>query len=94
MAASSPHAVARRLFKWAFGNQERTAAIDTAFDAAMTGALSKGGLNNLSSSSKNAISITMQQGMSEPDRQMALELARDWLAAGIMPSNRGRVGFF
>lgn len=91
--AASPHLAARRIFKWAKGNAERTAGVIAAFDAAVTGMLTKGGMSTLSSSAKNAISITMTLGMPEADRQAALEIAKDALENGTFPSTRGRVGF-
>lgn len=79
--------IARNLFYYAKGNPQRIAAIQAAFDESVAGALSKGGLDMISSASKNNVSMSKLVGMPEMDRQNALRWALAYLAAGFVPSS-------
>lgn len=94
MATSNPTEVARNLFHYARGNEERTAAIRDAFDAAMLGALTKGGMDSLSNAMKNGVQMAKVVAMNEQDRQTALRLATQWLANDAMPSLSRSLGRF
>ena len=92
--ASNPREVARNLFHYAKGNAARVAALQSAFDSAMTGALTKGGMDNLTSAMKNGVQMNKLVGLNEQDRQTALRMAIDWLAAGCMPCQSRSFGRF
>lgn len=94
MASSNPQEVAKNLFHYAKGNADRIAAIQNAFDAAMTGALTKGGMDSLTNAMKNGVQMSRLVGLNEPDRQTALRMASDWLAIGFMPSPSRSFGRF
>jgi selenophosphate synthetase-related protein len=86
--------IARNLFYYAKGNPQRIAAIQSAFDAAMTGALTKGGMDMITAASKNNVSMSKLAGMNETDRQNALRWALQYLMAGFVPSQSRSIGRF
>jgi hypothetical protein len=94
MTGSNPRQVAQNLFHYARGNADRIAAIRAAFDASMTGALTKGGMDSLTGAMKNGVNMTRLVGMNEQDRQTALRMASEWLAVGFMPSQSRSFGRF
>lgn len=88
MATASAYQTAIDLFHGAYGNATRIASIQSAFDGAWDGALTKGGMDSINSASKNNISMQKLVGLSEPDRIRAMRWALKWLDAGICPSSR------
>lgn len=86
--------IARNLFHYAQGNPQRIAAIQAAFDESMTGALSKGGMDMISSATKNNVSMSKLVGMPEVDRQNALRWALAYLKAGFVPSSSRSIARF
>jgi|688.fasta_scaffold58740_3 hypothetical protein len=86
--------VAKNLFHYARGNPQRVLAIRNAFDAAMTGALTKGGMDLITNANKNGVSMSKLAGMHEGERQTALRYAIMWLDAGFIPSQSRAVGRF
>ncbi len=93
--AASVYQVARNLFAWAKDNAKRTAQIQSAFDDAVAGgALTKGGLDSITSATKNSVTMSKMVGMNENDRQTALRLAVQWLAAGYAPATSRSLGRF
>jgi hypothetical protein len=92
MAASHIRATALNLYHWAKGNQDRIDQIRVSFDAAMSGPLAAGGMDSVTSATKNGVSMQKLVGLSETDRVTALRMAIDWLESG-MPSSRTRVSF-
>lgn len=91
---SNAKEVARNLFFYAKGNPQRIASIQAAFDASVAGALTKGGMDVISSASKNNVSMTKLVGMNETDRQNALRWALQYLMAGFVPSQSRSAGRF
>lgn len=92
--AASIHQTARNLFAWGCGNAKNTAAIRTAFDAAVSGgALSRGGMDSVTSANKNGVMVQKMVGLSEGDRQTALRWALEWIEAGYAPSSRSVARF-
>jgi hypothetical protein len=86
MAASDVYKIARNLFTYAHGNSKRIAQIRAAFDEAVAGgALSKGGLDVVTSATKNGVSVQKMVGLDEGSRQTALRIALQWLDAGYAP---------
>jgi hypothetical protein len=93
--ASSVYSTAANLFHWAKGNAKRTQEIRKAFDAAMTGgALAKGGLDSISSGTKNGVTMQRMIQLPENDRITALRWAIQWLEAGMMPAASRALGRF
>jgi len=93
--AASVYSVARNLYAYACGNAARIAEIQTAFDASMSGgALTKGGLDAVTSATKNSVTMQKMVGMSETDRQTAMRYAITWLQAGIAPSGSRSIASF
>ncbi len=86
--AESAYSVARNWFAWANGNPKNTTAIRSAFNDCMAGSLGKGGLDSVTSASKNGVSMQKTVGLTEPQRQDALRLALQWLDLGYIPSTR------
>lgn len=85
--AANPREVARNLFRYANGNPSRIREIRKAFDEAMAGALTKGGMDNITNATKNGVGMTKFVGLNEEQRQAALGMAIDWLDAGFVPSS-------
>lgn len=50
----------------------------------MAGSLGKGGLDSVTSASKNGVSMQKTVGLTEPQRQDALRLALQWLDLGYI----------
>jgi hypothetical protein len=92
--AGNPIEVAQNLFHYAKGNAQRITAIQSAFDAAMTGALTKGGMDSITGAMKNGVQMSKLVGLNEQDRQTALRMAVDWLSIGIMPCQSRSYGRF
>lgn len=92
--ASNPTEVARNLFHYAKGNASRIASIQSAFDSAMTGALTKGGMDSLTGAMKNGVNMTKLVGLNEQDRQTALRMATEWLRVGFLPVQSRSFGRF
>lgn len=91
---SDPRQVAKNLFRYACGNPQRIREIRKAFDAAMAGPLTKGGMDSVTQANKNGVMMTKLVGMSELDRQTALSLAIDYLEQGFVPSQSRSFGRF
>ena len=92
--AANVREVARNLFHYANGNPQRIAGIKSAFDAAMGGALSKGGMDSIQSATKNGVTMAKLIGLNEIERQTALRLAMEYLNAGFVPVSSKSLGRF
>jgi len=86
--------IAKNLFYYAKGNPQRIAAIQSAFDASVAGALTKGGMDMVTTAAKNNISMQKLVGMNETDRQNALRWALQYLMSGFVPSQSRSIGRF
>lgn len=91
---SNAKEVARNLFHYAKDNPERIASIQAAFDASVAGALTKGGMDMITSAAKNNVSMSKLVGMNEVDRQNALRWALQYLTVGFVPSQSRSTGRF
>jgi hypothetical protein len=88
MAASALEA-AQNLYDYACGNAVKIAEIKAAFDAAVTGGLlTKGGSGDVTSASKNNVSMQKTVGLPETQRISAMQMALAGLQANTRPSNR------
>jgi hypothetical protein len=92
--AGNSREVAENLFHYARGDAGRIAAIQSAFDSAMTGALTKGGMDSITGAMKNGVQMSKLVGLNEQDRQTALRMAVDWLRVGFMPCQSRSFGRF
>lgn len=86
--AASIYSVARNLYEWAAGNDQRTAEIRAAFDSAISaGPLKRGGLDSVASATKNGVTMQKLVGLNEDERITALRICLSWLNNGL--PNRG-----
>jgi hypothetical protein len=92
--AANVREVARNLFHYANGNPQRIAGIKTAFDAAMGGALTKGGMDSIMQATKNGVTMQKMVGLNEGERQTALRMAMEYLGNGFVPSSSRSLGRF
>lgn len=92
--AANPKEVARNLFYFAQGNPQRIASIRSAFDASVAGALTKGGMDSITSATKNSVTMQKMIGLNESDRQNALRWALDYLQYGFVPAQSRSIGRF
>lgn len=77
--AASVYSVARNLYEWSLGNDDRIAEIRAAFDAAISaGPLKRGGLDSVSSATKNGVTMQKLVGLNEDDRITALRICLSW----------------
>lgn len=89
--AATVYSTAHNLFQWAYGDASRVADIRAAFDNAISGgAITKGGMDSVTSAGKNGVTMTKLVGLDEGSRQTALRLALTWLNQGFAPGNRSR----
>ena len=85
----NPTHLAQILYDYAAGDAVKTAAIETARDALITGgALTKGGMNSIVSGSKNSVAYSMMVGRTVQEQLMALNLAVRCLALTARPTTR------
>jgi hypothetical protein len=92
--AANVREVARNLFHYANGNPQRIAGIQSAFDAAMGGALSKGGMDSITQATKNGVTMSKLVGLNEVERQTALRMAMEYLGNGFVPASSRSLGRF
>lgn len=92
--AASVYSVARNLYEWAAGNDARVAEIRSAFDDAISaGPLKRGGLDAISSATKNGVSMQKLVGLNEDQRITALRICLSWLVDGLPMQGRARAVF-
>lgn len=92
--AASVSQVARQWAKHGIGNAKFSAALRDQYDALMTQSISPGGLDKVTSATKNGVSMAKQVGLSVPDAMTAMGIAIDWIEAGIVPSQSRALGRF
>lgn len=93
--AANANTVARNLYEWAKGNPKRIAQLRTAFDESVSGgALTKGGLDSITSATKNGVTMQKMVGLTEDQRQTALRWAIGWLEKGLVPAGSRSFGRF
>tara|TARA_R110000824_G_scaffold8848_1_gene40212 strand:+ start:354 stop:632 length:279 start_codon:yes stop_codon:yes gene_type:complete len=91
---ASSFSVASDLYAWACGNPSRILQIRNSFNSGISaGALTKGGMNSFSGGTKNGVSASVTNGLSEGERITALRTALAYLEAGYPPSSRTRASF-
>jgi hypothetical protein len=92
--AANVREVARNLFHYANGNPQRIAGIKSAFDSAMAGPLTKGGMDSITSATKNGVTMAKLVGLNETERQTALRMAMEYLNIGFVPTSSRSLGRF
>ena len=92
--AASVSQVARQWAKHGIGNAKFAESLFAAYDALMTQSISPGGLDKVTSATKNGVSMAKNVGLSVPDAMEAMGLALDWITAGIVPCQSRSVGRF
>lgn len=91
---ASTVSVATDLYHWAKDDASRIQQIRAAFDTGISaGALTKGGMDSISSATKNGVTMQKMIGLGEGERITALRTALAYLCAGYAPSTRSRVTF-
>lgn len=86
MAANAFQA-AQDLYDYAVGNSGRIASVKAAFDSAVsTGILTKGGTDNVTSATKNGVTMQKTVGLTESQRITALRIAVAGLENNTRPS--------
>jgi hypothetical protein len=89
--AATTYSTAHNLYQWAVGDASRVADIRAAFDSAISGgALTKGGMDSITSAGKNGVTMSKIVQLDESSRQTALRLALSWLNQGFAPGTRSR----
>lgn len=92
--AASALTTAQELFDYAFGDAVRTAEVHAAYDAAVSaGILTRGGSADVTSASKNGVSMQKMVGLPETDRRAALHMASLGLKHNTRPSARSYARF-
>lgn len=88
--AATVYSVAANLYHYAKDNASRVNEIRAAFDSCVSGgALSRGGLDSVTSATKNGVTMQKMIGLDEDKRASALRLALQYLEAGmITPASR------
>lgn len=90
----NPTLIAQAIYDYAAGDSAKIAAVEAARDSLITGgALTKGGLNTISSASKNGVAYSMLVGMSVGEQLVTLNLALNYLDNTTRPATR-TVGSF
>jgi hypothetical protein len=92
--AANVREIARNLFHYANGNPQRIASIKSAFDDAMSGALTKGGMDSISQATKNGVTMQKLVGLNEGERQTALRMAMEYLTMGFVSVSSRSLGRF
>lgn len=92
--ADSPLSIAQDLFVYARCNPSRIAEVKAAFDAAVSaGPLTRGGLSDVTSATKNGVSYQKTVNLSESNRIYALRTAIAALDSDTYPSSRSYARF-
>ena len=65
-----------------------------AYSAMLRQSIAAGGLDVVTSATKNGVSMAKQVGLSVPEAMQAMGLAIDWIDAGIIPCQSRAFGRF
>jgi hypothetical protein len=92
--AANVQQVARQWAKHGISNGSFAALLSTRYNALMEQSVADGGLDKVSSATKNGVSMAKQVGLSVPEAMQAMGLAIDWIDAGIIPCQSRAFGRF
>jgi len=86
--------VAKVWARQALGNQTFRNLLKTRYDALLTQSINDGGLDKVTSATKNGVSMGKQVGLSIMDTMEAMEMALAYVELGIIPQNTRTLGRF
>jgi len=86
--------VARQWAKHGISNDKFAAMLATRYSALMEQSIADGGLDKVTSATKNGVSMAKQVGLSVPEAMQAMGLALDWIEAGYIPCQSRSYGRF
>ena len=92
--AASISQVARQWAKHGLDNPKFSAALSTQYNALMAQSITPGGLDKVTSATKNGVSMAKQVGLSVPDAMTAMGMAIAWIKADVVPSQSRSLGRF
>jgi hypothetical protein len=92
--AANVQQVARQWAKHGIGNDKFAALLATRYNALMEQSIADGGLDKVTSATKNGVSMAKQVGLSVPEAMQAMGLALDLIEAGIIPCQSRAFGRF
>jgi len=92
--AANAQQVARTWAKHALCNPAFAAALEENHAALMLQSISTGGLDSVTSATKNGVTMAKSVGLSVADTMAAMGWALEWMRNGYVPaSSRSRVSF-
>jgi hypothetical protein len=86
--------VARQWARHGIGNAKFAALLGTRYNALMEQSIADGGLDKVTSATKNGVSMAKQVGLSVPEAMTAMGMAIDWIEAGYVPCQSRSYGRF
>lgn len=86
--------VARDWAKGGIDNPKFAKLVKQRRDELFTASLTAGGLDKMTSATKNGVSMGMEVGLSGPETLAALTRACEWIEAGFIPSQSTGYGRF
>ena len=92
--AANAHQVAREWARHGISNPRFAAALSQRYNAMMTQSIAEGGLDKVTSATKNGVSMAKQVGLSVPDAMTAMGQALAWIESGIIPVQSRAFGRF
>jgi hypothetical protein len=92
--AASVQQVARQWAKHGLGNAKFSASLAQQYNALMAQSITPGGLDRVTTATKNGVSMAKSVGLSVPDAMTAMGMAIDWIEAGVVPSQSRSIGRF
>lgn len=92
--AGNPQQIARTWAKHAITSATFRAKLKENHDALMLRSIEPGGLDSVTSATKNAVTMAKSVGLSVADSMMAMGWALDWVSLGYVPrTNRTTASF-
>ena len=92
--AGSVLSVAKQWAKHGIRNAVFAAALETRHAALLNQSIADGGLDKVTSATKNGVSMAKQVGLSVPDAMQAMGIALDWIEQGCIPVQSRSLGRF
>jgi hypothetical protein len=86
--------VAKLWARQALGNEAFRKLLKTRYDALLIQSLSDGGLDKVTSATKNGVSMGKQVGLSIMDTMEAMEMALAYVELGVVPQTTRTLGRF
>jgi hypothetical protein len=86
--------VAKEWAKAGLRDSTFAAKLQTRYSALLDQSITDGGLDKVTSATKNGVSMAKQVGLSVPDAMEAMGIALDWIACGRIPITSRSLGRF